>query len=60
MTVPRKLPVHIQYRTRQEYNKTKTWAQYIRLDREVLTPSPCELRIDTDVNSHVDETVMES
>ena len=25
-----------------EYTDTKTWAQYIRLDREVLTPSPCE------------------
>ena len=29
------------------------------LDRGVLNPPPCELRIDTDVNSHADETVME-
>ena len=34
--------------------------QYIILDREVLTPSPCELHMDTDINSHADETVMES
>ena len=38
----------------------KSWVQYIGLDREVLTPSPFEYRIDTDVNSHADETVMES
>ena len=29
-------------------------------NREVSTPPPCEYCIDTDVNSHVDETVMES
>ena len=24
------------------HKNTNTWAQYIRLDREILTPSPCE------------------
>ena len=43
------------------YTNTKRgYSKYISLDKEVLTPSPCKQRIDTDVNSHVDETVMES
>ena len=43
MTVPRKITIH----TTQERNETiisehTTWVQYIILDREVSTPSPCE------------------
>ena len=30
------------------------------LDREVLNPSPCEQHMDTDLNSHASETIMES
>ena len=59
MPVPRKIPIHIQKRN-PSTSKHTTWVQYIILDREVLTPSPCEQRIDTDVNSHAYETVMES
>ena len=62
MNVPRKIPIHT---TQEEFlirtsDQNNTWVQYIILDREVLTPSPCEYHIDTDVNSHADETVMES
>ena len=39
---------------------SKAWVQYLHLDREVLNPSPCEQHMDTDINSHAYETVMES
>ena len=56
---------HTPHTGRVSYTNTKTvhdysWVQCMRLDREVLTPSLCQQRIDTDVNSHADETVMES
>ena len=67
MTVPRKITIHttqeesIILTSRKEHTRThKSWVQYISLDREVLTPSLCEYRIDTDVNSLAYETVMES
>ena len=34
--------------------------QYISLDKGVLTPSPCEEHMDTGINSHAGETVVES
>ena len=55
----RKIPRHIQERNTSTRQYT-TWVQYVILVREVLTLSPCEYRIDTDVNSHADKTVMES
>ena len=39
---------------------SKAWVQYIHQDKEVLNPSPCEQHMDTDINSHAYETVMES
>ena len=45
--------------TERATNEHYLWVQYINLDREVLTPSPCEERIDTDGNSLAYETVME-
>ena len=45
MTVPRKMTTH-EKETRNEFGRTRNkhymWVQYISLDREVLTPSPCE------------------
>ena len=41
-------------------NEHYSWVQYISLDRGALTPSPCEQHMHTDINSHADETVMES
>ena len=60
MTVPRKITIH---KTQEEsliLISSEAWVQYINLDREVLTPSPCEKHMDTDINSHADEAVMES
>ena len=51
---------HEHNRTQPNTTKHYSWVQYIILDREVLTPSPYEERIDADVNSHADETVVES
>ena len=60
MTVPRKITIPTTQEESLILTSSEAWVQYINLDREALTPPPCEYHMDTDINSHADETVMES
>ena len=42
MTVPQKITIHTTQEESLILTSSEAWVQYINLDREVLTPSPCE------------------